>query len=211
MILAILAIAYAVYSNASLSQNLTALDNASRDVSTTGKDISEAAKDLSQKIEAIPTKLESVETRIAETNVLVRQFSEKPNLPTPTPDERKAISEVADLFINRAGTGALLAINLCLFAYETRKPFDIRVLLSESSFFTVDYAAGILGTMDAAGLISTNINRTEVSVTDLNENLKELSHSVIKERIDSSFNEYFSKSLQENVYVELSKIEDYFK
>ena len=211
MVLAILAIAYAVYSNASLSQNLTALDNASRDVSDTAKTISDAAKDLSQKIEAIPTRLESVETRIAETNILVRQFSEASNTPPPTPDEKKAISEIAELFINRANTGGQMAMYLCIAAYTTKKPFDTKEMLSEFNFFTFRFAIGVLTTMQTVGLISTKRNGLIWSVVDINEKMREVTRSMVEEKINSSFREKVTESTRSTIFNELIKIDNYFE
>jgi predicted PurR-regulated permease PerM len=78
LILAVLAIGYAVYSNATISQTTSILNDASRNISNTATDISKAAQDLVLRVEEIPTRLDSVEGKVVETNVLLRQFSEQP-------------------------------------------------------------------------------------------------------------------------------------
>jgi len=54
LILATLAITYAVYSNSSLSESISTLNNVSKDISETSNGISQAASDLAAKIETIP-------------------------------------------------------------------------------------------------------------------------------------------------------------
>src|SRR5256885_13949970 len=58
LVLAALAIIYAFYSNSSFSQNISTLNNVSRDVSDTAKELSKATNNLSLQIESIPSQLE---------------------------------------------------------------------------------------------------------------------------------------------------------
>ncbi|HEY6331178.1 MAG TPA: hypothetical protein VI756_17760 [Blastocatellia bacterium] len=69
LILAVVAILYAFISNASLSQNITAINNAASDVSAQAKQLSEASTELTGKIEGIPPSIKSVETKV---DLLVR-------------------------------------------------------------------------------------------------------------------------------------------
>lgn len=70
LILAVFAIAYAVYSNTTFSQAVSTLNTVSSDVSNTARQVSNAASELEREIKVIPSKLEIMEVKVGETNDL---------------------------------------------------------------------------------------------------------------------------------------------
>src|ERR1051325_1597259 len=120
LLLAILAIAYSVYSNSLFSQNISSLNTASHDISNAANDISQATKNLGQKIDVIPSSIERVEGKVIETNVLLRQFSENQTTQPLNDEEIRAASEVADIYMDRLSLGAVLFIYVCSISFTKK-------------------------------------------------------------------------------------------
>ena len=70
LVLALLAIIYAVFSNSKSIQHITTLTNISNDVKKTTSELNSISEKLETKIELIPTILKKVETKTDETQFL---------------------------------------------------------------------------------------------------------------------------------------------
>lgn len=176
LLLAILAIGYAVYSNSSISQTVSTLNNISRDVFESATNISQTAKDLSMRVEAIPLKLDSVEGKVDQATLLLQQFSGvKDELP-PSEREDKAATEIVELFLRRASVAGLLGLQACFISLAKGKPFNIRDLCSRFSIASELYVLGFLTASRGAGLITAKRagkSYYQWQVTQMNEKLRE--------------------------------------
>ncbi|HLL14650.1 MAG TPA: hypothetical protein VK388_06275 [Pyrinomonadaceae bacterium] len=208
LILAILAIAYAVYSNTSFSQNISTLNNASKDVSNTARNISEAAITLTQKIEAIPSKLESVEAKVERTNVLLQEYSEKKDEPLPSEKEQRAAVDIMNPFISRmSGTGLIFLYAFSL-ACTKKKPFDLNALCSILSYPRSAYAAGVYVSTYAAGLIDYETLKDIYTAQSIDEAMIQSISSELESRIrDSDAKEVEKPFLQRK----MEEVDKYFE
>ncbi len=152
LILAALAIGYAVYSNTSFTKTVTTLNNASNDVSATAHQISEAANELTKKIEAIPSRLESMESKVDQ--VLLRQVPEKQDTQPPNEKDKKAAEEIIDSFILRIPTYGVYLLYVISNSYSKQAPINLEEIVSSLSPIKYDFALGFLSATKAAGLIN---------------------------------------------------------
>lgn len=182
LVLALLAIVYAVYSNTSFSQNITTLNNASREISGTAESINHAAEDLAKKIEAIPSRLASMEVKVEQTNVLLKQYSERQNVQPLNKEEEKAASEIADVFLERIALMGLFFLYAYSIAHTKNKPLNMVELSSILEFPSDDYAAGVLTATSAAGLINYKATAGVVNITGVNERILHLLSIVVDKR-----------------------------
>lgn len=175
LILALLAIGYAVYSNSSISENISTLNNASKDVSITARTISEAANDLSRKIEIIPSRLESVELKV--DRMLVAQTPAQDTTP-PTQEEKAAALAIIPQFIDRISLFALVVLYACSIA--SRKNVPINVLeLSKHLDYSIDMVVIVLNATYATGLVNRQV--VDNMLTDLE--VSELFHTTVANEI----------------------------
>jgi hypothetical protein len=207
LLLAVLAIGYAVYSNTSFSQNISSLNNASKDITDSANGISAAAADLAKKMEAIPTKLESMEDKVLQTHILLQQYSERKDEPPPNEEEKKAASELVDRFVKRLSTAGLLLLYACLLSITKDKPFDSKQLFSELVFLEGGYGEGILVTTRAAGLINFTRFKDILSMKFMNEKLK----SALRPEVDMHISKMSPEKFQVRLKADLEKIETYFQ
>jgi hypothetical protein len=76
LVLAVLAIAYTVYSQSSFAKNVTVLNEAAKDVSNISKSLSHVVDDLARKTDLIPTRLQSIEQMLIESRNLMGKIPE---------------------------------------------------------------------------------------------------------------------------------------
>jgi hypothetical protein len=206
LLLAILAIGYAVYSNSSLSQSISTLNIVSHDISATSESISQAATDLAQKIETIPSKLEIVEGRVAETNILIKQFTDKQETLPPSKEEQKAAGEIADTFLDGTSILGLFALFICAVAYTNKAPFKLSEICESLKLTRYDYAFGFLVAVRAAGLVNITDHKYIWNVVGVNERLLNGLRSELVERIKTAKTE----GLKTAIETEIGLIEDFF-
>jgi hypothetical protein len=185
LILAILAIGYAFYSNSSFSQNISTLNNASRDVSDTAIEISRAAEELAQKIEFIPSKLERMEGKVEQTNILLRQYSEKQEAQIPDQHEMKAAGEISESFVSKTSMSGLFILYACSVAYSKGIPFNLEDFCKTVGNIIPKYAEGFLVAINSAGLLTYNESKGIYSIIDMNERLRNALRSELDERLTS--------------------------
>ena len=171
LVISVLAIGYAVVSNLSFSQNISNLNNASDEISTTAKDVSEAAKELKGKIEAIPTKLESMEGKFDQL-MSFKQTSEPQDTTPLSKTENEATSEIVDLFVKKISLFGWIGSYIFFLSFKKKKAFN----LSESFKFTdgdlaKTYIFAICTAMASVGLVSLKYQGDFVSITSFNEKL----------------------------------------
>jgi hypothetical protein len=176
LILAVLAITYAVYSNASLSQNVASLNNASQDVSRTTGEISAAANNLAQVVEGIPSRLERVEGKVERTNVLIQKYSEKKD-ESPVKEEEATMPpeivppEIVEQFVSRISNTGLTFLYAFSIAYTKKLPFDLKLLCKDIGYTNPSYPDAIYVASYAAGLLDFNESKGVFAATEMNPKL----------------------------------------
>lgn len=184
LVLAILAIAYAVYSNSSFTHNITTLNAAAQDVS-------DAAVELKGKIETIPTRLDSMEGRFDELKLLF-QSTEFQDVRTPSKEEKAATSEISDLFINRLPISSLIVLYAFFRAFKKKKPINFKELFSNlNTFSNSNYAVGLYVGMYGTGLLGQVREAEQVStITSFNEKLMEQMETDFNNIVDQAFEKF---------------------
>jgi hypothetical protein len=170
LLLAVLAIGYSVHSTSSFSHTIESLNNATKDISLTSHTISTAATDLAEKVEAIPTRLEAMEGKFDQTREMLQKYSQQVTDPPPKPEEKKAASEIVDLFLNRASINGLLYLYSCHQTYLKKIP----VLFNDYPGDTPTdkyYGFGFLIATYSAGLLDYSGDKTTLTVTRMDEKL----------------------------------------
>jgi hypothetical protein len=216
LILAALAIGYAVYSNSSLSQTISTLNNVSTNVSNTAKGIAQAATDLAQKIETIPSKLESMEGKVDQTNILIQQYSEKNALlqqvPEKTDDhpkteeEKQAVNEIIDLFLSNCSINGLLILHACSISHSKKLSFNLEQLFSGFKFIQVPYAQGFLVAASSAGLLNFTLSKGIWNILSINEKLDK----GIRPELDKRGKDEDMHDIKEGMEADIKSIEEYF-
>lgn len=172
LVLALLAIIYAVFSNSKFVQNITALNNITSDVNNASNYLNEVTNELKTKIELIPTSLKKVEDKTQETNELVREMSLSSNkISQPEskmknektdPNEKNKTAINLTSFSSFTGKLVLLASNLSM---KTSTSFSLDELFNEDN----NYVYGSIVSLQAIGIIKFTYKDGIVSVLELNE------------------------------------------
>ena len=215
LILAALAIGYAVYSNTTFSQTISTLNTVAGDVSKTAGNISSAADSLNRAIENIPPRLESMEGKVDQANILLQQFSERSETQPPTDREKMAADELVESFIEKVSQSGLLVLYVYSLAYSQGRQFDFKELASTLSNIDLKYARGFVVATRAAGLINSKSTGYVVTVTYINERLKQYLSTALDERLSrmpdkTNMDRDIVKEINESYVKDKRLIEHYF-
>jgi len=173
LVLAVLAIIYAFVSNASLGQTLSAVGDASREITA-------ATTTLRGELTAIPTSLRSMEAKL-DTISMHREedFTEKPpskvagKVHAPEPNAKvQTIDDVATAFVGRTSIWGLLIIHACAIAYTKKIAFDLLELVTKTERLQHQYARGFLVATGSAGLVVFTLVHGVVNVTGIHDALR---------------------------------------
>jgi hypothetical protein len=215
LVLAALAIGYAVYSNTTFSQTILTLNTVAGDVSKTAGGISKAADSLNQAIENIPTRLESMESKVDRANILLQQFSERSETQPPTDREKRVAGELVESFIQRTSLTGLLILYAYNQAYSKGGQFNIEELALPLNNFDLKFARGFVGATRAAGLINSTSTEYDVTVTYVNERLKQYLETELEGRFmhvadNPNVDKRIAKQLSESLMNDKRLIDQYF-
>jgi hypothetical protein len=171
LILAVFAIVYAVYSNATFSQAVSTLNTVATDVSDTARQISTAANELEREIKVIPSRLEIMEVKVGETNDLIQKISESGEVKPASETEKTAVTELIDSFVEKAPPAGLLILYAYCLAFKQKKIFNVEELIATLITVDIYLARGFIMACKASGFITSTHNEYLVTVTYVNEKL----------------------------------------
>jgi hypothetical protein len=110
-----------------------------------------------------------MEVKVEQTNILLKQYSERQEIQPLNIEEQKAVGEITDIFLERIAESGLLILYAYSIAYTKKQPFDLKDFSIHLGFANDDYASGILTATSAAGFISYNISKDILNIIDMNE------------------------------------------
>lgn len=161
LVLAILAIGYAVYSNNSFSQNISKLDSASDLIKKSSRSLSTITKELNTKFDNIPSLLETIDKKADSTQELLSIINEKTlsNIESKFIESDDIEKESIEKIITNTspnGTYILYALKL---AKDKRVIFDIKDFADKTKI-TQDYLVGFIQPLTSLGLIKRSWSKT---------------------------------------------------
>lgn len=166
LVLAILAIAYAVYSNNSFSSNISKLDSASETLVKTSDKISNVAGSFLEQIESIPLLLKSIETKTDTTQMLIGELSKPQKSINANETIDNSISnDMLQGLIYKSSNSGLSALYIIYKSYEKGKAFNLKSVC-EICKLQYDYIYGFLVCVISLDLFTyKEIERKEASNT----------------------------------------------
>lgn len=204
--LGILAIFYNMYSNTNFSQNVTALNIASKDVEAAASDLTGVTANLGRKIEVFPGMIERVSSQVEETQQLVKGLSEIQDLkPTGTSKEQEAI-QIPASFLAITSLIGLEVLYICLLAHSRGISFNLKNLTQSISGDYDEYARGYLVAVASLGIIRAKVSRGIWNILYFNEVIA----NNIKFILDKKSKELDTKRGGTVREERVKKIEEYF-
>jgi len=234
LVLALLAIVYAFYSNASLTKNVTIMNEAAKDVSATSNGLSRVIEELSQKTDLIPTRLQTIEQMLSQPRESVlknpvgdteevdkseeeakgqaRTFEEKPK---QEGDKKKPTDELATdtvdaqritrRFLKTSSVIGLILLYACRLAFEKTAPFAFTHFAASTGIGDPQYVHGFLSAINGFGMIDAIQTRDIITIRRITERLpKEDVHKELLLRVEQN------PTLKEWVSERMKNVETYF-
>ena len=150
---------------------------------------------------------------MTETNVFLKQFSEKqegtltkPKEKEVTAKEKEAVSDIAHRFLQETSIVGLLILYICATTNTYKLPFSLQELSSSLKEVRYDYAYGFLIAIGSTGLVELTVNKDVWNCIEMNDKLRNgLANGLIQ-----SVKESEAQDLKVRVTTEVTRIEDYF-
>jgi hypothetical protein len=176
IILAILAIAYAVYSNTSFGKNIAVLDKASDDIGNSTKYLEEISNDIHDKFNDLPELLKTLHQKTDSNQSILNDLS-KQRL-----EQKSAITKLDDVIegdyiktiVTNSSISGLYTLYVLKLAREAKKKFTYQDV-TEKMKLNADFFRGVLAPIQALGLtkldVSFNTDGITWQVTDLHTDI----------------------------------------
>jgi hypothetical protein len=215
LVLAVLAIVYSFFSNASMTQNISNLEEASKKISTNSELLNSAALKLQQNIGDMPTTLKNIESKTDTTLKVFEEFSQKELFvrkltQTKEVDENeKSIGKLISYNSSISGIGMLFALKL---ACENNVIFDIEDFSLKTDLSDKSYLLGFLVACSSIKLFTYDEikvpkqERWNWKITSLNQD--------VTDNIESSIDKIIKENQEEHmsfIAEGFEKIRHYFK
>jgi len=190
ILLAILAIAYAVYSNTSFGQNISKLDTASNEIANSTKYLEEISNDLKNKFNNIPSLLETLNEKTDSNQAILTELSRNNSELYQTPFIKySAIEEdtIKKVVKNTSINGQYILYILKL-AKDSNKEFTPQEIENNSDL-NKDFIAGFITPLQSLGLIKLE---TRMKNSDIYWTVEDI-HSDIYENTPEAIIELWNK------------------
>ncbi|QQO15823.1 hypothetical protein JJB99_06575 [Bradyrhizobium diazoefficiens] len=174
LLLAVLAIGYAIYSNQGLETNLASLVSSISDVKAIASTLSASSTALSSDLRNLSERTGGIDQRLSEMAEAARNQDQKNQTVTPTDGKSAPIAPSFDLrrFAAETSTSGRWVLFCLAVAYLNNKAINMRELLHRTEK-NVDYSHGFLIAVSSANIYEGNSELSNLTVDDFRGVAKE--------------------------------------
>ncbi|MBK6400395.1 MAG: hypothetical protein IPP27_02100 [Bacteroidetes bacterium] len=211
LVLAVLAIVYAVYSNNSFGHNIAKLDSASNYISDSTKSLSTITEDLKRKFDRMPDLLETISKKTDTTQLLLSQLSEKSLGTVETKFIKSNAIETESIknILTKTSINGQLILYILKLGKDSKREFETKDL-AEKCDISKDYILGFLSPLNALGLLKLKETGRKGQwywqVTDLHDDI----YNNINDAITKLWNENREKDHMHFILDNINKVRLYF-
>lgn len=206
LLLAIVAIAYSIYSGNSLTSVLSQLSGSSKQIGESSQNIAEVATELAKEVGRIPELIEGVGRRVEETHTLLLEYSERESQATTDTKAAPPTSSALETFLKRGSLLGTLALYAFHRAYIKKAAFDLQKLCAAVPKLRRDYTYGYVVASIAAGALKGRGVKGIWNVTDFDETIAES----LGDTLDSKIEKLESSAIKEAFQEAKDDIDGYF-
>ncbi|HXI84934.1 MAG TPA: hypothetical protein VNL17_12680 [Verrucomicrobiae bacterium] len=175
LVLSLLAIVYAFFSNATHSRQAGMLERASKEIGDASGMLIHSTAELEKKVGNVPSLLQEMGSKVEATRVMVESYSNKfaeGAPPEKMPQDRAKMIERLAQYTSNLGFVALAVAHT---SFHSKKSFTLKDIASKVSHkdlaFDIDYAYGWLIAFDCLGFLSISIKESIWTVTEFDSSL----------------------------------------
>jgi len=186
LLLAVLAIAYSIYANTSLSSTLSHLSASASTLSSSVQDLQGVSARLTNKVDDIPTSVEGVTKRIEDTHALLKRMSERADEPVADPRPPGQTRSPVASFAARSSSWGLMGLYACKLANKKGVGFDPAKVASAVPFLNADYVYGFLVAASVAGMLEAKSSHSIITVRRIEDDLASAIDEAVARRIEKA-------------------------
>ena len=211
LVLALLAIIYAFYSNSGMSQNIGLLQLTSKDVTQSAAELSNATKVLNKQLESIPSMIAQVSDKVDKSHHEVLATLSRQSLKTHAQEGKLLTAEQLESFFEFSSITGLLAVYAIILSQSKKRPINADVLWPTVKYASAVYQQGFLIAVSSFGLFSHNHDNGLWTISYVHPNLQTVfSRAKIEKRIRDFAPQLIDENADQLVADSLGKIDEYF-
>jgi hypothetical protein len=155
LVLALLAIVYSYFSNASFGQNISTLNAASREMSQSAAEIKTATEALRSRVDEIPEALNAMGMRVEETKGAVLTLTERTAAWTTPPASKgeTAGDTPSERFLDQSPLAGLMVLYAATRAAALKRPLQLNKFEKRIGIPSYDYMFAFLLGAEIAGVV----------------------------------------------------------
>jgi LPS O-antigen subunit length determinant protein (WzzB/FepE family) len=213
LLLALLAIVYAYFSNATFSKNITMINEVSSELKQNTSNLTKISEVIEKDIKNLPIAIDGMGKKVESIPNLIRELTSK----EPTKDKKNSNDSEINIspeLINQFNKSSSFAGLLCLYAikiaFEKKVPFNYVSFSKKTNYVSEEYAHGYLTATFSLGIFDYNSSKEVWNITELNKNFQDTVKQELLKR-GKEIKEDLEKEDIEFEYLEdIKATEDYF-
>jgi len=160
LLLAILAIAYSIYSNTYLSSTLAQFSSSSGALSASVFQLEAVSGALATKVDAIPASIEGVTRRVEDAHTLLKGLADRATDSSAVAGGKSLATPLKPptSFLSSASNTGLFALYAAALAHAKGVGFDLQKVAQAVPLIGHEYAYGYLMATDAIGFIDVSLS-----------------------------------------------------
>ena len=166
MLLALLAIIYAYFSNSSLSKSTTMLEGSAREVRSASDEVKQATHLLQVHLASVPEDIRGLSSRVDQTYSAVAKLLQAPITPLPS-ETRKVTDEFVRSYLEASSPLGILTLYACALANKKGVPLDLSTLSNRLNYGDDDYMMAYIIASAAAGVLTHQFMDDNVVIREI--------------------------------------------
>ena len=199
IVLAILAIFYAVYANTAFEKNIGSLNYSSADITKSTYELKNVIDHLKMKMDDLPGMLKNLDDKISSTQNEIKNLSQPLKSEVKTENKEEFRTEIITSFFNSTSYASLLLFFLVKNSFLKKTPIKFKESLVKVNISNFDYCYGYLIAVSAIGFLQFTYNDDILNITYLSEKIIEPFEKKLSEYTNSEENHPMKKFLSEGI------------
>jgi len=172
LLLALVAVGYAVFTQSSAMSALTSVKKVSTDLERVANSISASNLELTDKVEGTSTRIRDFEQKVdrhfENSQRAIKEVSQRSMDHSGDDVARDAdltINDLADQILNVASISGLESLYIATLSFKTKTAFEYENITSDKELFESGFAKGFLGACESVSLIDLEVDANKRNVT----------------------------------------------
>jgi len=213
LILALLAIVYAYFSNSTFSKNITLINDVSNELKQNTENLTTISEVIEKDIKNLPKAIDGMGKKVENIPNLIKELT----LKEPIKDKKKSSDselhispELINEFNEYSSFSGLLCLYAVKIAFEKKVPFNFIDFSEKTNYVSKEYAHGYLMATSSIGIFDYNESKDIWNITELNKTTQETIKQALTKRGEDIKEDLEKEDVEFKYLEDIKTTENYF-